>query len=101
VAERLLGRRKLIEAPEGKIEEIRRLFREDRTALAAYNLEDCRLVEAIFEKADLIDFAVQRAVMTGLPLGRQGAARWPHSTTCTCPGCTGPGPWPPTWAHPR
>jgi len=49
VAERLLGRRKLIEEPTGKIEEIRRLFREDRPALAAYNLEDCRLVEAIFE----------------------------------------------------
>jgi DNA polymerase-2 len=74
VADRLLGRRKLIEAPEGKIEEIRRLFREERTALAAYNLEDCRLVEATFEKAGLIDFAVQRAVMTGLPLGRQGGS---------------------------
>jgi DNA polymerase-2 len=74
VAERLLGRKKLIEKPAGKIEEICRLFREDRPALAAYNLEDCRLVEAIFEKADLIDFAVQRAVMTGLPLGRQGGS---------------------------
>ena len=74
VAERLLGRKKLIEEPAGKIEEIRRLFREDRPALAAYNLEDCRLVEAIFEQADLIDFAVQRAVMTGLPLGRQGGS---------------------------
>jgi DNA polymerase-2 len=74
VAERLLGRRKLIEEPAGKIEEIRRLFREDRPALAAYNLEDCRLVEAIFEKANLIDFAVQRAVMTRLPLGRQGGS---------------------------
>jgi DNA polymerase-2 len=74
VAERLLGRKKLIEEPTGKIEEIRRLFREDRPALAAYNLEDCRLVEAIFEKAVLIDFAVQREVMTGLPLGRQGGS---------------------------
>ena len=63
MAERLLRRRKLIEEPAGKIEEIRRLFREDRPALAAYNLEDCRLVATIFEKADLIDFALQRAVM--------------------------------------
>jgi hypothetical protein len=31
-------------------------------------------VEATFEKADLIDFAVERAVMTGLPLGRQGGS---------------------------
>lgn len=74
VAHQLLGRGKLIESDEDKIEEIRRLFREDRPALAAYNLEDCRLVEAIFEKTDLINFVMQRSVLTGLPLGRQGGS---------------------------
>ncbi len=74
VAHQLLGRGKLIEGGEGKAEEILRLFREDRAALAAYNLEDCRLVEAIVEHTGLIDFAVQRARMTGLPLGRQGGS---------------------------
>jgi DNA polymerase-2 len=74
VAHQLLGRNKLIEDPDNKIAEIRRLFRQDRPALAAYNLEDCRLVEAIFEKTDLINFAIQRSVMTGLPLGRQGGS---------------------------
>ena len=74
VAHKLLGRGKLIENQEGRGQEIRRLFLENRPALAAYNLEDCRLVEEIFRHAELIDFATQRAVMTGLSLGRQGGS---------------------------
>ena len=74
VAEKLLGRQKLISDGVDKVAEIRRQFREDRTALAEYNLEDCRLVEAIFEKTDLIAFALQRANLTGLALGRQGGS---------------------------
>ncbi|MES9872312.1 MAG: DNA polymerase II [Candidatus Sedimenticola sp. 6PFRAG7] len=74
VAHELLGRKKLIESTDQKIDEIRRLYREDRPALAAYNLEDCRLVEGIFEKTDLLNFIIQRSVMTGLSLGRQGGS---------------------------
>ncbi|MCW8943976.1 MAG: DNA polymerase II [Sedimenticola sp.] len=74
VASVLLGREKLISGSQDKVAEIRRQFKEDRPALAAYNLEDCKLVEAIFEKTDLINFATQRAAMTGLSLGRQGGS---------------------------
>jgi DNA polymerase-2 len=74
VAHQLLGRKKLIEDPDNMIKEIKRLFREDRPALAAYNLEDCRLVDAILQKTDLINFVVQRAAMTGRSLGRQGGS---------------------------
>lgn len=74
VAEKLLGRKKLISDGEDKLAEIRRQFREDRPALAAYNLEDCRLVEDIFHKTDLINFIRQRATITGLSLGRQGGS---------------------------
>ncbi|MCB1904637.1 MAG: DNA polymerase II [Gammaproteobacteria bacterium] len=74
VAQQLLGRRKMIDDGKEKMLEIRRLYHEDRPALAAYNLEDCRLVEAIFSHTDLIDFALQRALMTGLSLGRQGGS---------------------------
>ena len=74
VAHQLLGRRKLIDDPDDKIAEIHRLFRRARPELAAYNLEDCRLVEAIFQKTDLIDFVTQRTLMTGLPLGRLGGS---------------------------
>ncbi|MCW8946774.1 MAG: DNA polymerase II, partial [Sedimenticola sp.] len=74
VASKLLGREKLITGSQDKVAEIRRQFREDRPALAEYNLEDCRLVEEIFQKTDLINFATQRATMTGLSLGRQGGS---------------------------
>jgi len=74
VARQLLGRGKLIHGEQDRIAEIQRLFREDRPALAAYNLEDCRLVEAIFKQVGLIDFALQRARLTGLALGRQGGS---------------------------
>lgn len=74
VAQQLLGRGKLIDSPQHREDEIRRLFDKRRPALGAYNLEDCRLVEEIFQKTRLIAFAAQRAQMTGLALGRQGGS---------------------------
>ena len=75
VAQVLLGKEKLIETQGAeKVAEIRRLYREDPAALAAYNLEDCRLVLQIFDHADLIAFALQRARLTGLPLDRMGGS---------------------------
>ena len=74
VARQLLGQGKLIGDEEDRISEIRRRFREDRIGLARYNLEDCRLVERIFDHTRLIDFCLQRARLTGLTLGRQGGS---------------------------
>ncbi len=78
VARELLGRGKKIEAKaqskQEKIDEIRRMAREDPRALAAYNLEDARLAADIFEKADLLGFAFSRAELVGLPLDRQGGS---------------------------
>lgn len=74
VAQKLLGRGKLIETPTQKLAEIQRLFAEDKPQLAAYNLEDCRLVIDIFKAAGLFEFALQRAKMTGLPMERQGGS---------------------------
>ena len=98
VAERLLGRKKLIEEPAGKIEEIRRLFREDRPALAAYNLEDCRLVEAIFEKTDLIDFAVAAGGHDRPAPGAPGRLGGRLRQSVPAPAASGRRWWPPTWA---
>jgi DNA polymerase-2 len=50
------------------------MFAEDPLALAAYNLEDCRLVLDIFAKADLVAFAMQRARLTGLAMDRPGGS---------------------------
>ncbi|MCL4150627.1 UNVERIFIED_CONTAM: hypothetical protein GTU68_035598 [Idotea baltica] len=74
VASQMLGDEKLISAEGNKLQEIRRQYLEDPIALAAYNLQDCQLVARIFEKADLISFAIERARMTGLAMDRQGGS---------------------------
>jgi DNA polymerase-2 len=74
VAGELLGRGKKIAPGRDKMTEIRRMHAEDPLALAAYNLEDCRLVLDVFAKADLLGFAVERARLTGLPMDRQGGS---------------------------
>lgn len=68
VAHELLGRGKDIEAHGGaKVEEIERRFREDKGALARYNLEDCILVTEIFERTGVLEQLVTRSFITGLP----------------------------------
>ena len=79
VAQEFLGRGKLIQTgaeadPLYKAREIKRQFHEDKPALAAYNLEDCQLVWDIFEHADLIDFSIERARLTGLEMDRPGGS---------------------------
>lgn len=83
VGNELLGRGKLIHDdsdkqnihdPLFKAKEIRRQFNEDKQSLAAYNLEDCQLVWDIFEKTDLVNFAIERARLTGLEMDRVGGS---------------------------
>ena len=74
VGHKLLGRGKKIEHGGDPVAEIRRLYREDPLALAAYNLEDCRLVLDIVREADLVGFATERQALTGLPMDRQGGS---------------------------
>ena len=74
VAQSLLGRGKHELGGGDKIAEIRRLYREDRARLAAYNLEDCRLVTEIFEKTGLVEFTLRRAELTGLAMDRLGGS---------------------------
>jgi len=79
VAHELLGRGKLISDrgqndPLYKAKQIRRQFAEDKPRLAAYNLEDCQLVWDIFERTELIRFAIERAQLTGLEMDRAGGS---------------------------
>lgn len=73
VASELLGQSKLLTGG-GRGEEIGRLFVEDKTALAAYNLKDCELVSEIFATTGMLEFAVARTAMTGLNLDRLGGS---------------------------
>ena len=74
VAREMLGRGKRIEHTSDRVGEIMRLYAQDRARLAAYNIEDCRLVAAIVEKAGLVEFAMRRAELTGLGMDRQGGS---------------------------
>lgn len=75
VAEKVLGRTKLIEkSGREKVAEINHLFDTDKTSLAEYNLEDARLVYEIFEKLNYSQLAVRRAQLTGLALDRVGGS---------------------------
>jgi DNA polymerase-2 len=75
VARALLGRGKLRDAgvPDGAAE-IERLWREDPVRLVAYNREDARLVLDVLAHEGLLELAVERSRLTGMPLDRVGAS---------------------------
>lgn len=74
VSRALLGEGKEIDQVEDRGEKIKQLFYEDKIALAKYNLQDCVLVLKIFAKTDLINFAIERSRLTGLPMDRVGGS---------------------------
>jgi DNA polymerase-2 len=74
VAQTLLGEGKAISTPYQRMDEINRMFAEDKPALARYNLKDCELVTRILEKTELLTFLLERACVTGLPADRSGGS---------------------------
>lgn len=73
VATDFLGEGKLLTGSDLG-EDIQRLYRENLLQFAAYNLQDCDLVWRIFERADLLAFAIERSAMTGLTMNRMGGS---------------------------
>lgn len=74
VAHTLLGIGKKVDDVDNRMAEITYNFHHNKTALAIYNLEDCRLVERIFEHTQLLEFAMLRAQLTGLAIDRIGGS---------------------------
>ncbi len=74
VANELLQRGKLTDDVDNRGEHITEQFLHDKASLAAYNLEDCQLVWDIFQHTQLIDFAIERARLTGLAMDRFGGS---------------------------
>jgi len=74
VAHTLLGLGKKVTDVDNRVQEITDNFHHDKAALAAYNLEDCRLVWLIFQKTQLLSFAQLRAQLTGLAIDRVGGS---------------------------
>ncbi|MEK7283572.1 MAG: DNA polymerase II, partial [Acidobacteriota bacterium] len=61
-------------AGRGRAQAIDRIFHEDLPLFVEYNLADARLVLAILEKMQLVELAVRRSLLTGMPLDRVGAS---------------------------
>ncbi len=72
-ARTLLGKGKLI-ASRDRGEEIERLYHEDLEAFLEYNANDARLVTEILEKTGVVDLAVRRSLLTGMPPDRVSAS---------------------------
>ncbi|WP_428776150.1 DNA polymerase II [Vibrio sp.] len=74
VSRELLGEGKAINNVHDRMAEINHMFRHDKPALAKYNLQDCVLVNRIFDHTHLIEFAIQRSKLTGVELDRLGGS---------------------------
>jgi len=71
-ARTLVGRGKLL-GPGHRGAAIEAAYRDDPAALAAYNLEDARLVLAILARTGLVELTVRRSLLTGMQLDRVSA----------------------------
>ena len=72
VAQEMLAKGKSITSDKNKVEEIERLFKEDKKTLAEYNLKDTLLVTDIFRKFGLIGLSVKRSQLSGLLMDQLG-----------------------------
>ncbi|MCO4786956.1 DNA polymerase II [Marinomonas atlantica] len=73
VSNELLDESKLITGGD-RWQEIERLHREELANFAAYNLQDCVLVERIFAKLKLIELQQTRVDLTGIPMSQPGGS---------------------------
>jgi len=77
VSQTILSKGKII-VGESRHEEIQKLYEknslESHQKLADYNLMDCQLVYEIMEKTKILDLAVERSQLTGLPLDKLTAS---------------------------
>ncbi|MEE8584018.1 MAG: 3'-5' exonuclease, partial [Acidobacteriota bacterium] len=69
VARRVLGQGKTLRG-EGRAEEILQSYHNDLERFVEYNLNDARLVLDILQKLNLVELAVERSLLTGLPVNR-------------------------------
>lgn len=74
VAQALLGKGKQSEDVDNRLAQITYDFEHNKIKLAEYNLQDCLLVNEIFEHTQLLDFLTLRSQLTGLELDRMGGS---------------------------
>ncbi len=69
VSKEILNDGKLLKG-KARHEEITKLFEKNQKKLVEYNLKDCELAYKILEKTKTIDLAIERSMLTGMPLNR-------------------------------
>ncbi|MBV7296905.1 DNA polymerase II [Enterovibrio paralichthyis] len=74
VSREMFGEGKAIDNPYDRMDSINRMYRDDKPALAKYNLQDCVLVNRIFDTTHLMEFLIQRTRLTGIELDRIGGS---------------------------
>ncbi len=72
-ARTILGEGKLI-AGRDRADEIDRLYHEDLPRFLDYSMTDSRLVTGILKATGVVDLAVRRSLLTGMPPDRVGAS---------------------------
>ena len=78
VARTVLGEGKAIDSRRlsgrARAHEVLRLYREDRARFVEYNRTDARLALEILQKLRVVELAVERSRLTGMPLDRVSSA---------------------------
>ncbi len=69
VSQELLGDGKILKG-KGRHNEIEHLFETNKKKLIEYNIQDCKLAYEIIIKTKIVDLAVERSTLTGMPLNR-------------------------------
>ncbi len=69
VSQAMLGEGKLISGKD-RHEEIEVLYKKDKEKLVKYNIQDCKLAYDILTKTKMLDLAIERTMLTGLPLNK-------------------------------
>jgi DNA polymerase-2 len=73
VSQKLLGKGKLIKGKNRAIE-LEELYANNKEKLVQYNLLDAQLVYEILEKTKLIELAIEKSQLTGLPLDKNSGS---------------------------
>ena len=69
VSQAMLGEGKLISGKD-RHDEIEILYKKDKEKLVKYNIQDCKLAYDILTKTKMLDLAIERTMLTGLPLNK-------------------------------
>ena len=69
VSQAMLGEGKIISGKD-RHEELEKLYHTDKKKLVEYNIQDCKLAYNLLIKTKILDLAIERSILTGLPLNK-------------------------------